>query len=213
VIFISLTVVRVWITVVLKEPFLGRWSNSVARLNSVFGLEKVDQKPYNSSIKPVETMQWDELRFSSGGSALETEKRMWNVKTACSTILLKFAANSRFREVHHLPREVLRKRDRHRTSTKFRLRVIRRVHELFKRPSYKFVEFIRHFLEQNFCGKVMQCYITLFSASANKVINSRVIDWFLLMRCVNCETWASSWMVSWNRGLFLVAISAYGGSE
>jgi hypothetical protein len=30
---------------------------------------------------------------------------------------------------------VLRKRDRHRTSTKFRLGVIRWVHELFKRPS------------------------------------------------------------------------------
>jgi hypothetical protein len=38
--------------------------------------------------------------------------------------------------VHRLPREVLRKTDRHRTSTKFRLRVIRWVHELFKRPSY-----------------------------------------------------------------------------
>jgi hypothetical protein len=33
-----------------------------------------------------------------------------------------------------LPREVLRKRDRHRTSTKFRLRVIRWVHELGKQP-------------------------------------------------------------------------------
>jgi hypothetical protein len=40
-------------------------------------------------------------------------------------------------EVHRLPREVLRKRYRHRTSTKFRLWVIRRVHELFRRPSYK----------------------------------------------------------------------------
>jgi len=30
---------------------------SVERLNSAFGLEKVDQKPYNSSIKPMETMQ------------------------------------------------------------------------------------------------------------------------------------------------------------
>jgi hypothetical protein len=30
---------------------------SAARLNSVFGLEKVDQKHYNSSIKPIETMQ------------------------------------------------------------------------------------------------------------------------------------------------------------
>jgi hypothetical protein len=32
-------------------------------------------------------------------------------------------------EVHRLPREVLRKRDRHRISTKFQLGVIRRVHE------------------------------------------------------------------------------------
>jgi hypothetical protein len=39
-------------------------------------------------------------------------------------------------EVRRLPREVLRKRDRHRTSTKFLLGVIRWVHELCKRPSY-----------------------------------------------------------------------------
>jgi hypothetical protein len=39
-------------------------------------------------------------------------------------------------EVLRLPREVLRRRDRHRTSTKFRLGVIRWVHELCKRPSY-----------------------------------------------------------------------------
>jgi hypothetical protein len=38
-------------------------------------------------------------------------------------------------EVNRLSREVLRKRDRHRTSTKFRLGVIRWVHELSKRPS------------------------------------------------------------------------------
>jgi hypothetical protein len=38
--------------------------------------------------------------------------------------------------MHHLPREVLGKRDRHRTSTKFRLGIIRWVHELFKRLSY-----------------------------------------------------------------------------
>jgi hypothetical protein len=38
-------------------------------------------------------------------------------------------------EVHRLPREVLRKRDRHRTSTKLRLVVIRWVHKLCKRPS------------------------------------------------------------------------------
>jgi hypothetical protein len=38
-------------------------------------------------------------------------------------------------EVHRLPKEVLRKRDRRRTSTKFRLGVIKWVHELFKWPS------------------------------------------------------------------------------
>jgi hypothetical protein len=41
----------------------------------------------------METMQSDEMRFSSGGSSLKTEKRTLKVKTACSTILLKLAAN------------------------------------------------------------------------------------------------------------------------
>jgi hypothetical protein len=45
-------------------------------------------------------------------------------------------------EMHRLPREVHRERDRHRTSTKFRLGVIRWVHELFlERPSYMYVPF------------------------------------------------------------------------
>jgi len=44
-----------------------------------------------------------------------------------------------------LPREVLRKGDRHRTSTKFRPRVIRRVHELCKRPTYFFSMFLSLF--------------------------------------------------------------------
>jgi hypothetical protein len=53
---------------------------------------------------------------------------------------------ARFREVgealykvHRLPREVLRKRDRHCTSTKFRFGVMRRIHELCKRPLYMYV--------------------------------------------------------------------------
>jgi hypothetical protein len=69
------TVNRISVTVVLKESFLGWRSNSFARLNSVFSLEKVYQNPYNSSSKCMENMQRDELRFSSGGSALETEKQ------------------------------------------------------------------------------------------------------------------------------------------
>jgi hypothetical protein len=40
----------------------------------------MDQKPYKSFTKPKETMQWDELRFSSsGGSALETQKLTWKM--------------------------------------------------------------------------------------------------------------------------------------
>jgi histone-lysine N-methyltransferase SETMAR len=42
----------------------------------VFGLEKVDQKPYDSTIKPMETMQWDELRFSSSRMDPSTGKVM-----------------------------------------------------------------------------------------------------------------------------------------
>jgi hypothetical protein len=41
----------------MAEQLFPWWSVSVAPLNSVFGLEKVVQKPYNSSIKPMETMQ------------------------------------------------------------------------------------------------------------------------------------------------------------
>jgi hypothetical protein len=62
----------------------------------VFGLEKVDHKPYNSFINTMETMQTDELRFSSGGSALEEISKFRSdqeVKTACSIILMKLTEN------------------------------------------------------------------------------------------------------------------------
>jgi hypothetical protein len=105
----------------------------------VFGLEKVDQKPYNSSM---EMMQRDEMQFSSGGSALKFLSDQ-EVKTACSTILLKLAAvcsmssRSGWSTIRSaLLAKVLQKRDSHCTSTKFQLGVIRRVHELFKRPLY-----------------------------------------------------------------------------
>jgi hypothetical protein len=49
-------------------------------------MENVDQKPYNSSIKPIETMQWDELRFWSGGRALETEKRTWKMNLVAADL-------------------------------------------------------------------------------------------------------------------------------
>jgi hypothetical protein len=107
--------------------------------------KKVDHKPYNSSNKPMETMQWDKMRFSSGGSASDTEKRMQNDKTACSTILLKLAASGL---QHVLEKWVERckkciacqgryfEKETVTAPPQFRLGVIRRVHELLKRPSY-----------------------------------------------------------------------------
>jgi hypothetical protein len=55
----------------------------------MFGSEKMDQKPYNSSIKPYspDLVPCDFWAFPS----LKTEPR--GKKTACSTILLKLAAN------------------------------------------------------------------------------------------------------------------------
>jgi hypothetical protein len=47
----------------MAEQLFLQWSVSVARLNSVFGLEKGDQKPYNSSIKPVESRCRRPMRF------------------------------------------------------------------------------------------------------------------------------------------------------
>jgi hypothetical protein len=57
------------------------------------GLKKVDQISYNSSIKPMEMMQRDELRFSSGELRSKKFRSDQEVKTACSTILLELAAN------------------------------------------------------------------------------------------------------------------------
>jgi hypothetical protein len=46
----------------------------------------------------------------------------------------------RFLGLYRLPREVLRKKkDRHRTSTMFRLGIIKLVHEIFKWSSYIFL--------------------------------------------------------------------------
>jgi hypothetical protein len=64
----------------------------------VFGLEKVDQKPYNSSIKPMESMSG--LRVISRllptmerelrGKKFRSDQK---IKTACSAILLKLVTN------------------------------------------------------------------------------------------------------------------------
>jgi hypothetical protein len=78
-------------------------------------------------------------RFRDGETKVKSQNRLFHYPPeACGK-----RSVARFREVdgvlyevHLLPRKILRKRDRHRTSTKFRLGIIRRIHELFKRPSY-----------------------------------------------------------------------------
>jgi hypothetical protein len=63
VIFIPLTVVRVWVTVVLEEHFQDGGANVSLVERQRCSIEfcvrlekkKVDQKPYNLSTKPVES--------------------------------------------------------------------------------------------------------------------------------------------------------------
>jgi hypothetical protein len=104
-----------------------------SELNSVFGLEKVDQwNPIRTSATQSRSRPVRFLSFSNhenGSPRQEISK--------CSTVCSTFSRSGwSVVKVHRLPREVLRKRDRHRTSTKFRFEVIMWVHELCKRPSY-----------------------------------------------------------------------------
>jgi hypothetical protein len=74
------------------------WIVSIERLNSVFGLGEVDQKPYNSSMKPVESRS-RLMRFLSFSShekgAPRQENRLFHYPPeACGK---RFAA--RFQEV------------------------------------------------------------------------------------------------------------------
>jgi hypothetical protein len=100
-----------------------------SELNSVFGLEKMDRRnPIRISAIQSRSRPMRFLGFSNyekGAPGQEISK--WSM--VCSTF-----SRSEWSVVR---REVLRKRDRHRTSTKFRLGVIRWVHdELLKCPSY-----------------------------------------------------------------------------
>jgi hypothetical protein len=56
--------------------------------------------------------------------------------------------------VHRLSRELLRKRYRHRTSTKFRLGLIRQVQELFKWPSYYYMPCLKLEMLVDFIRKI-----------------------------------------------------------
>jgi hypothetical protein len=100
-----------------------------SEFNSVFRLEKLDRwkhPTYSPDVAPCDFWDFPTMKREPRGKKFRSDQR----------------SAARFREVggalqemHRLPREVLRKRGRHRTSTKFLLGIIRRVHELCKRPS------------------------------------------------------------------------------
>jgi hypothetical protein len=104
-----------------------------SELNSVLGLEKVDQRnPIRTSAIQSKSRPVRFLDFSNNEKgAPRQEISKW------STICITFW-RSEWSVVRSasLAKGVLRKRDRHRTSTKFRLGLIRWVHELCKRPPY-----------------------------------------------------------------------------
>jgi hypothetical protein len=109
-----------------------------SELNSVFGLGKVDQwNPIRTSAIQSRSHPMRFMGFSNhekGAPMQEISK--WS--TVCSTF-----SRSGWSVVTSasLAKGRTSKRDRHRTSTKFRLGVIRWVHEICKRPSYMKLQF------------------------------------------------------------------------
>jgi hypothetical protein len=113
-----------------------KWHGARTELNSILGLEKVDRwNPIITSAIQSRSRPMRFLGFSNhekGAPKQEISKWL----TVCSTF-----SRSGWSVVRSAsPREVLRKRDRHRTSTKFRLGVIRWVHELCKRPTEELIQ-------------------------------------------------------------------------
>jgi hypothetical protein len=99
-----------------------------SELNSVFDLER--------SIRTSVIQSRSRLMRFLGSSNHEKgapRQKISKWSMVCSTFPRRGWS---VEKLHRLPREILRKTDRHRTSTKFRLREIRWVHKLFKRPSY-----------------------------------------------------------------------------
>jgi hypothetical protein len=105
--------------------------------------------------------------------------------------------------VHRLPKEILPKRDRHRTSTKFRFGVIRWVHEHFKRLSYINIHFNVRRIWQQTKEKTLSnlCFSTLLfilhtaqAASRYLRTHGKVRRTFLLP---GRESWFSGWIRSY----------------
>jgi len=57
----------------------------------VFGLEKVDQKPYNSSIKPMETIQRDHEKLARSSNLSRGKNRLFHYPPkACGELCSTF---------------------------------------------------------------------------------------------------------------------------
>jgi hypothetical protein len=148
-------VVRIWVTVVLRESFLGYRSNYVLSGPSALrdwilcsAWKKWIRNPtthpscHTVQISPhAISALFQPWKGSSEAINFVVIKRSkspvplssWSLRqTVCSTFSRSGWSTVK---VHRLRREILRKRNLHRTSTKFRLGIISWVHELFKRPS------------------------------------------------------------------------------
>jgi hypothetical protein len=130
------------VTVVLKEPVLGCRSklSGVARLKIGNGCAHRDRwNPIRTSAiqsrsRPMRFLGFFNYEKGAPRSKLPVPLSSWSLRqTICSTF--SRSGWSVVRSASLAKREVLRKIDRHRTSTKFRLGVIKWVHEIFWRPS------------------------------------------------------------------------------
>jgi hypothetical protein len=87
----------------------------------------LEQPPYSPDLAPCDFWAFPTMKRELRGKKCRSDQRSAaRFREVCGALY----------EVRRVPKEVLRKRDRHRTSTKFRVGVIRWVHELCTRPSY-----------------------------------------------------------------------------
>jgi hypothetical protein len=121
--------------ITLSRNFVEVWWRSLFRSTSL-GMRCTSYNAPPTSRKRA-TARWSLRNFLPRSSLFMIGKsqKLHTVRSELNSVL-RVERWSGGTPIEHPRREVLRKRDRHRTSTKFRLRVIRWVHELFKLPSY-----------------------------------------------------------------------------
>jgi hypothetical protein len=117
----------------LRASALRDWKVAMDALTEIGGTP-LDRPPYSQDLAT-----WDFWTSPTTKRELRGQNRPLHYPSeACgkrSAVRFREVGGA-FYEVHRLPREVLRRRDSHRTSTKFWLGVIRWVHELCKTNKY-----------------------------------------------------------------------------